>query len=144
MECADCLDDSVEKNRELIAESEFFMPITKEVEGFDVDSKGKRRAIRRFYLADCEAFHGVCSVIPDLAGEMNAHFQVKPRREWVADFKDWLKEPHNNDTIDMKLLRKIKAYHAEKERLKKERKEKMAKLKEKAKELERQAEQIEE
>ena len=144
VECADYLDDSVDKNRELIAESEFFTPITKEVEGFDVDSNGKRRPIRRFYLADCEAFHGVCSVIPDLAGEINAYFQVEPRREWVTIFKDWLKETHKADEIDMDLLQKIKAYHAEKKRLRKERKEKMAKLKEKAKELERQAAQIEE
>ena len=107
---------------ELISKSEIFTPMILEVEGFEVDCNLKRHANEGFHLADYEAFHGVCSVIPDRSGESNACFQVKPRREWVADFKDWSKKPDNKDEIDMNLLKIMREAHKEKEREKQKRK----------------------
>ena len=134
------------EDEEVIAESDIFIPVELEVDGFGFNHQtGKSFTRRRFYLADCEAFHGPCSVIPDLGGEKNAYFQVKPRREWTEDFKDWLQMPHKDDKIDMELLQKIRDEHKEKERLKKEKKEKrVAEQRKKDEELEEQAQELEE
>ena len=115
VECAEFDEDT-----ELIAESDIFVPISLEIAGVRTDEDGKRTTIRKFYLADCEAFHGPCSVVPDIGGERNAYLQVKPRREWASIFTDWVKEPHSQDVIDVDLLAEMKQKVEEKRKQKAE------------------------
>jgi len=55
---------------------------------------------RKFYLADTEALVGPCIVIPDIGGDPNEYFQVKPRTEWAQEFLCWLRRPHQDDAMD--------------------------------------------
>ena len=123
VECA-----TYDTDPEVNARSDIFKPITVEIEGIETDNDGNKTVIRKFYLADCDAFSGACSVIPDFGGEANAYFMVQPRREWKQNFINWVKEPHSADTIDEEELADIKKV-VENERRKKE--EKRAKKKKK-------------
>ena len=121
VECAE-----YDQDEEVIAESDIFKPVTLEIEGVETREDGKKVTIRKFYLADCEAFHGPCSVVPDLGGPRNSYFQVQPRREWSSNFVEWVKEPHNLDLIDAALLQDMKEAAEEKRREKAERRRKAA------------------
>ena len=79
-----------------IGRSDLMMPIAKEVD-FDDDGFVSKRT---FYLADTQAFHGPCCVIPDIGGPKNRYFVVKPRSEWSGDFTKWLMDPHYLDKMD--------------------------------------------
>ena len=127
VECGNYVEDP-----DIVGASQLFIPVTLEVKKIHPrDPETKKVPIdRRFYLADCEAFHGVCSVIPDLGGKANAYFQVKPRREWVDIFKEWLQKPHQK--IDEDLLAKIQEENQEKRRKKKEQREAAKKKREEA------------
>ena len=76
--------------------SDLFTPLVLEVEGFD--SEGDVLG-RKFYLANTDAFVGPCCVIPDIGGDPNAYFQVKPRRDWTKEFIQWLEAPHADDVM---------------------------------------------
>ena len=71
--------------------SDFFTPLTLEVNGIDQDGNVEARI---FFLVEVEAFCGSCIVIPDIGGPPNAYFQVKNRSEWPGLFVDWLRSPH--------------------------------------------------
>ena len=77
-------------------QSDLFIPLTVEVEGFDKDGEVSGR---KFYLANTEAIVGPCCVVPNIGGEKNAYFQVKPRRDWSKLFIEWLKAPHEADIM---------------------------------------------
>ena len=79
-------------------QSDLFIPLTVEVEGFDEDGEVSGRT---FYLANTEAIVGPCCVVPNIGGEKNAYFQVKPRREWSKLFVEWLKAPHEADVMEL-------------------------------------------
>jgi hypothetical protein len=85
-----------EENRPL--QSDLFVPLTVEVQGFDADGEVSGR---KFYLANTEAIVGPCAVVPNIGGEKNAYFQVKPRREWSKLFVEWLKAPHDEDEMEL-------------------------------------------
>lgn len=70
-----------DENRPL--QSDLFVPLTVEVQGFDADGEVSGR---KFYLANTEAIVGPCAVVPNIGGEKNAYFQVKPRQEWSKLF----------------------------------------------------------
>jgi hypothetical protein len=79
-----------------VAMSDLFIPIEKEVEGFDLDGGVERR----FYLADVEAIVDPVAVVPNV-GSMNrcSYFQVKSRTGWSANFVEWALAPHAHDVI---------------------------------------------
>ena len=78
--------------------SDLFLPLTVEVDGFDADGDVKAR---RFYLANTDAIVGTCAVVPNIGGAKNAYFQVKPRQDWSDLFVAWLREPHDQDVMDL-------------------------------------------
>ena len=94
VECGQFDEDEEEQ-----AKSDIFKPITLEVKGIDEDDEDGRQFVtgRTFYLADVEAFQGVCAVIPNLGGPPNAYLHVKPEKEWSMMFEDWLRKPHTHD-----------------------------------------------
>ena len=79
-------------------QSDLFVPLTVEVAG--VDTNGEVTG-RKFYLANTDGIVGPCCVVPNIGGEKNAYFQVKPRREWSNLFVEWLKQPHELDVMDL-------------------------------------------
>ena len=84
------------EDEEEMTKSDLFTPLLLEVDG--IDDNGEVTG-RRFYLASTESFDGPCCVIPDIGGQNNAYFQVKPRREWTKDFIGWLEAPHHLDIM---------------------------------------------
>lgn len=79
-----------------VVESDLFTPLTLEL-GEEIE-KGETPT-RQFYLADVEAFHGPCSVIPDIGGHPSSYFLVKNRLEWSKEFIVWLNQPHKADVM---------------------------------------------
>lgn len=53
---------------------------------------------RRFYLVDVESFYAPCCMIPD-HGNPNpcAYLYLVPKKDWAAQFSDWLKIEHERD-----------------------------------------------
>ena len=81
-------------------ESELFVPLMKELM-----QNEEQQWVRKFYLADVEAFTNPLIVVPDLgggeeAGSINRYFLVKPRADWKKMFVDWLEAPHHHDKMD--------------------------------------------
>ena len=92
VECTTLETDKVELGR-----SDLMMPIVKDGVLFDDAGFVTKRT---FFLADTQAFHGPCCVIPDIGGPKNRYFVVKPRSEWAGDFTQWLMDPHHLDQMD--------------------------------------------
>ncbi len=86
------------EDQEEIQMSDLFVPLTLITEGID-ENDGMVIA-RKFWLADVEAIVGTCCVVPDMGGNANAYFLVKPRTDWAEIFIQWLKEPHYNDKME--------------------------------------------
>jgi len=87
-------DNSADEKR---VQSDMFVPYKKEV-------LTKQSATlpwkRNFYLADVDSIVDPLVVIPNVGGRTGTEqLLVKPRSEWVDDFKKWLAEPHNRDVI---------------------------------------------
>ena len=76
-------------NANLAHLSDVLVPITKEVERLE---NGAFK--RRFYLADVESIVGTLAVVPDIGGNPNEYFQVKPRSEWAGSFETWLHQQY--------------------------------------------------
>ncbi len=93
VEVADYLEDE-----EQASASDLFIPLTLDVKGINNDGVVTGR---KFYLANTDAFEGPCCVIPNIGGEPNSYFQVKPRGDWSDLFVQWLRAPHENDVIDL-------------------------------------------
>ncbi len=89
--------DYVEEEEEAAA-SDLFIPLTLDVKG--IDHKGEVTG-RKFYLANTDAFEGPCCVIPNIGGQANSYFQVKPRHDWSDLFVQWLRAKHEYDVIDL-------------------------------------------
>ena len=79
-----------------VVESDLFTPLTLEL-GEEIE-KGETPT-RQYYLADVEAFHGPCSVIPDIGGHPSSYFLVKNRLEWSKEFIVWLNQPNKADVM---------------------------------------------
>jgi hypothetical protein len=77
--------------------SDLFTPITKDVE---LDENGIVTN-RTFFLADTEAFCDPCCVIPNLGGQSNHYFVVKPRNQWLNEFLRWVEDHHTLDQMDV-------------------------------------------
>ena len=92
MECAEYIADKEENTR-----SDLFTPIELMVEG--IDPKDGEVTGRMFFLAEVEAFDGVCCVVPDIGGKSNGYFQVKNRDQWSGLFANWLKRAHKEDKM---------------------------------------------
>ena len=77
--------------------SDIFLPIKKEVESKATKNRPWKR---KFYLADVEAIHKPCVVVPDIGGrEGREFFVVRQRADWVDEFKAWLDDPSKDDVI---------------------------------------------
>jgi len=77
-------------------QSDLFVPILKDVGGFDTQGK---ISSRRFDLAPTHAFLYPACVIPDIGGAPNRYFYVHPRTYWSNMFEQWLKRPHTEDDL---------------------------------------------
>jgi hypothetical protein len=80
-------------NKQSIALSEIFVPITKEIGGLTNNAVSQLK----FYLADVEAIVQAIAVIPDIGGPPNAYFLVKDRETWRTDFMAFLERPLDLD-----------------------------------------------
>jgi hypothetical protein len=82
-----------EEDDEEKRQSELFVPLMKTVAAKEDGLVTKRM----FYLADTDAFHDVCCVVPDIGGEPNRYFLVHPRPYWSSLFTKWVEAPHKDD-----------------------------------------------
>jgi len=82
-----------EEDDEEKRQSELFVPLMKTVAAKEDGTVTKRM----FYLADTDAFHDVCCVVPDIGGEPNRYFLVHPRPYWSLLFTKWVEAPHIDD-----------------------------------------------
>ncbi len=82
-----------EEDDEEKRQSELFVPLMKTVAAKEDGLVTKRM----FYLADTDAFHDVCCVVPDIGGEPNRYFLVHPRPYWSSLFTKWVESPHKDD-----------------------------------------------
>jgi hypothetical protein len=73
------------------------MPVLKEVE---IGADGTVN-IRKFNLANTEAFVGPCCAVPAIRGPTNRYFVVKPQNEWADEFLKWVKGEHIIDKMDV-------------------------------------------
>ena len=77
--------------------SDLFIPFVKEAEQVGPE---KQLLSRRFYLADVEAILEAITVVPDVGHENKLrYFHVKPRKDWAAQFMQWIEMPHNQDPL---------------------------------------------
>lgn len=86
----------VDEKAESTNKSELMLPIRKETE---LDEEGYATK-RTLYLANTDAFHRPCCVIPDYGGPGNRYWVVKSRGEWSDLFIEWLVKPHHFDDMD--------------------------------------------
>jgi hypothetical protein len=88
---------SPDKGRRENRQSDIFLPYTKDV----LQTGTKYRAWKRlFILADVEAIVKPLVVVPNIGGKVGTEFLVvRPRSEWVTEFKLWLDEPNSLDVI---------------------------------------------
>ena len=84
-------------NQSAMKESDLFIPITKEVGQIANDNRGWKR---KFYLADVEAFHEPCVVVPNIGCKSKReYFVVRPRKHWAEEFIAWLHDDPKNDVF---------------------------------------------
>jgi hypothetical protein len=87
----------LEENEQELGKSDLMVPIRKDI---DLNEDGSV-AVRRFYLADTEAFSDPCCTIPDIGGPPNRYFVVKPRNQWATEFVRWVRDEHHLDSMDV-------------------------------------------
>jgi hypothetical protein len=87
----------LEENEQELGRSDLMVPIRKDI---DLNEDGSV-AVRRFYLADTEAFSDPCCTIPDIGGPPNRYFVVKPRNQWATEFVRWVRDEHHLDSMDV-------------------------------------------
>ena len=72
------------------------MPITKLVGGIMLNNVSHLT----FYLASTEAFVKPVAIIPDIGGQPNSYFMLKPRASWREMFESWLEQPAVEGEMD--------------------------------------------
>jgi hypothetical protein len=81
------------------AKSDIFIPIRKEVVRSNRVASGWKR---KFYLADVESITCPLVVVPNVGDHCRFDYLIlKSRSEWVEIFKNWIDDPHDNDTIPL-------------------------------------------
>ena len=81
---------NMDSNNIEINTSEMFTPIIKEV----ASESPEGIVVRRYYLADVEAFVSPIAVVPDIGKDDSLrYFVLTPRKDWAKGFERWIEGP---------------------------------------------------